>query len=144
MDVDDEIVHEEECSIPEIFSKKGEAYFRQLEATILSKQMKSLNPKVLSCGGGIVLHENNRNFLKKNSLVVWFFASPHVILNRTDISQRPLLQGENPEDKLTKILNERKDLYVQTAHVVVSTEQRSLQQTSEKILHELEKIWKIK
>lgn len=142
VDIDEEIVREEGCSIPEIFKHKGEEYFRQLEATILSKQMNSFTSKVLSCGGGIVLNEKNRNYLKENSLVFWFFAAPHIILTRTDISQRPLLQGERSEEKLTKILKERKDLYVQTAHVVVSTEQRSLQQTSEKIIRELEKIWK--
>lgn len=144
VDVDDEIVRKEGCSIPEIFTKKGESYFRELEASILEKQFDTLKPKVLSCGGGIVLNENNRNYLKKNSLVVWFFASPQIILKRTDISQRPLLQGGNPKEKLTEILTERRNLYAKTAHVVVSTEQRTLQQTSEKILHELEKIWKIK
>lgn len=144
IDIDDEIVREEGCAIAEIFSQKGELYFRELEAKILAKQMISSHPKVISCGGGIVLNEKNRSFLKNNSLVVWFFASPYTILKRTDIRNRPLLQGENPQEKLSKIFSDRKNLYVQTAHVIVSTEHRSVLQTAEKILGELEKVWKTK
>ncbi|MBR4688920.1 MAG: NAD(P)-binding domain-containing protein [Bacteroidales bacterium] len=140
-DIDDEIVAKEHCSIPQIFSKKGVEYFRKVERETLSEIVAADKPCVISCGGGIVLHEQNRNILKQNSLVVWFYATPQTIINRISIDKRPLLQCDNPLEKLQELLASRMDNYVHTAHVVFSTEIHSKSHVTERLKDEIERIW---
>lgn len=143
-DIDDEIVAADGRPITEIFAQNGEAYFRELEKSTLSKNFNENQPCILSCGGGIVLNEPNRNLLKDNSLVVWFYATPQAIIQRINIAKRPLLQEENPLGKLEKILTDRKELYMHTAHVVYSTEASAKEHTAERLQDEIERIWKRK
>ena len=51
----------EKLSIKEIFEKKGENYFREIESKYLLRKRKLA---VVSCGGGIILYKKNREFLK--------------------------------------------------------------------------------
>ncbi|MFO7867760.1 MAG: shikimate kinase [Bacteroidales bacterium] len=137
-DTDDEIVAKEQMSISTIFAKHGEAYFRTLECTELASGFNSVNPHVLSCGGGIVTDENNRKTLHKNSLVIWLFATPQAIIARTNIQKRPLLQVADPEKKLEQIYAERKGMYAQTADIVFSTEKKMKDFNTDIIIAELE------
>ena len=57
------------CTIPELFCKKGEAHFRDLETEVL-REVSSLGACVVATGGGAVLREENRRLLKENGLVV--------------------------------------------------------------------------
>ena len=143
-DIDDEIVAKEGRSIPDIFAKDGEAYFRNVEKETLSNIFVADNPCVISCGGGIVLNEPNRNLLKDNSLVLWFYATPQSIIQRITISKRPLLHGDNPLGKLEQLLSDRKELYAHTANVVFSTESTSREHVVERLQDEIERIWKTK
>ena len=99
---------------------------------------------VISCGGGIILNEPNRNLLKDNSLVLWFYATPQSIIQRITISKRPLLQCDNPLGKLEQLLSDRKELYAHTANVVFSTESTSREHVVERLQDEIERIWKTK
>ncbi|MFW5850732.1 MAG: shikimate kinase [Bacteroidota bacterium] len=139
-DTDDEIVAAEQQSISDIFAQKGEAYFRELERTQLATGFNSPNPTLLSCGGGIVTHEENRQVLNNNSLVIWLFATPQAIIARTNIQKRPLLQVANPEQKLEEIYAERKGMYAETADIVFSTERKMKEKNTDYIIQELEHI----
>ena len=139
-DTDDAIVEKEQKPIVEIFAEHGEAYFRDLEMKELSQSFNSPKPHVLSCGGGIITHEENRTLLQKNSLVVWLFATPEAIIARTDISKRPLLQVSNPIEKLKELYEQRKGMYAQTADIVFSTEKKMRFKNTKQIIAELEHI----
>jgi shikimate dehydrogenase len=143
-DIDDEIIEQEGMTITEIFAQKGEAYFRNAEKEMLSEKFNSKAESLLSCGGGIVLNKPNRELLKQNSLVIWFYATPEAISKRIKIEKRPLLQNGNPKEILQKILDDRKDLYAHTAHAVFSTEENSKYHTALRLQHEIMQIWKTK
>ena len=143
-DIDDEIEEREGMPITEIFAQKGEAYFPTAEKNILSEKC---NPEVeclLSCRGGVVLNKPNRELLKQNSLVLWFYATPEAISKRVNIEKRPLLQTGNPKDILQKTLDGRRDFYAHTAHVVFSTEESSKYRTALRLQNEIMRIWKEK
>ncbi len=84
-----------------------------------------------------MLNEKNREMLRQNSIVLWLYASPEAIMQRVDISKRPLLQVENPLAKLQELLNARKGLYAYTAHIIVSTERKQKAVTANRIIREL-------
>lgn len=101
VDVDEEISKREGLSISEIFSSKGEGYFRDLEASIIAKYA-SQEDMVISVGGGALEREENLLNLKKGGVLVCLFASPQEILQRlANDESRPLLAGY--EDKLQRI-----------------------------------------
>lgn len=137
-DTDDAIVQKQGCSISEIFAEQGEAHFRKLESEELSQSFDSETPNILSCGGGIIKDEANRELLTKNSIVVWLFASPKAIMDRADISKRPLLQVENPIEKLKELLTERKGLYAKTADIVFSTERKNREENTDQMMEEFD------
>ncbi|MDR1761024.1 MAG: NAD(P)-binding domain-containing protein [Bacteroidales bacterium] len=139
-DIDDAIVEKQQQPITEIFATRGEDFFRQLEYEELSESFNAMLPHIISCGGGIVLNEKNREMLHSHSIVVWLYASPEAIMARTDTSKRPLLQVENPLAKLHELLNARKGLYAHTAHLIVSTERKQKGHTANKIIKELQAI----
>ena len=58
IEMDEQIVQEQGMSIPEIFEKKGEEYFRNLE-TELVKKISAMDNIVVSCGGGTVMRQWN-------------------------------------------------------------------------------------
>ncbi len=140
-DIDDEIVAKEGRPITDIFATDGEGYFRELEKTVLSEKFNSAESCILSCGGGIVLNKPNRDLLKQNTVVVWFYATPETISKRVNIEKRPLLQKGNPSEILQKLLSERHDLYAHTAHVVFCTEVATKMHTAERVKNEFERIW---
>ncbi len=108
-------------SIPMIFEYEGEQGFRDREQEVIT-QLTGLSGIVLATGGGAILREQNRRQLKDNGLVVYLQCSIDRILQRTRRdSQRPLLQTENPRQKLEQLLKEREPLYRECADITVDT-----------------------
>ena len=78
VDTDKVIVRKKNMGIPEIFEKYGENYFRNLESHILEDYAKK-GQRIVSCGGGIILRENNRKLMKKSGTVILLSATPQTI-----------------------------------------------------------------
>ena len=92
IEMDEQIVQEQGMSIPEIFEKKGEEYFRNLE-TELVKKISAMDNIVVSCGGGTVMRQCNVDEMKKNGTIVLFTAKPHTVYERVKgRHNRPLLE----------------------------------------------------
>ena len=70
VDTDSLVVENEKRSIPEIFASDGEEYFRACETKAVSDCTKK-STLIIATGGGAVLREENRYFIKQNSFVVW-------------------------------------------------------------------------
>lgn len=70
LDIDDLIVKKANMSIPEIFEKFGEDYFRDLETECV-KEAGRLTGKIISCGGGIIKREENLYHLAQNGKICW-------------------------------------------------------------------------
>lgn len=112
VDSDDEIVKIENKIIPEIFAEFGEAYFRNVEKSVI-KDISMLNSQVISTGGGIVLNSENIENLKANSRI-YFLDRPLDMLITTQ--DRPL--SSNRAD-LEKRYFERYELYKSSADVII-------------------------
>lgn len=110
VDLDREIEKVLQLPIPRIFTCYGEEYFRQQESKILSSVL-SRRGQVVATGGGVVLKEENRSLIKKRGLSILLTSAVDVILQRTKGSNRPLLQGPDPEKQIRELLKEREEAY---------------------------------
>ena len=111
VDTDSEIVRESGKSVPEIFQKEGEEAFREKEAAALAK-ISAGTPAVVSCGGGIVLREANRQTMASTGLRVYLHSDPATLARRLrSSSDRPLLSGGSPEETLAGQLSRRAPYY---------------------------------
>ena len=121
-DTDSLIRKQENRSISDIFESDGEEVFRDIEKTILEAELPNNTHTVYSCGGGVVIQEENRHILRKNSLIICLYASIDTCLDRIKPGTRPLLNVINPRQRAEEMLRMRLDLYVQTADIIFSSE----------------------
>ena len=109
VDLDRKIEEDEGLSIPEIFSKKGETYFRNLELKTLKEVSKEENI-VISTGGGLGANPEALEFMKKHGKTVWIDISFDTFLNRCKKdTNRPLLK--KPLSELRKLFEQRQENY---------------------------------
>lgn len=114
-------------SVKEFFERHGEDRFRELESSVLAEALTGADPLVLATGGGIVLRPENREVLRKKSLVFYLRSTPEELARRLrNDSKRPLLQGVDPLRKLRDLAALRDPLYRQTAHYVVDANRSSV------------------
>ena len=125
-DTDNILVDNEGISIKEIFKKKGEQYFRQIEKESLKKIR---GDGVISCGGGSILAKENRNYLKNKGYTIYLKSSLSTLKKRlsNDINMdRPLIDYKNIKKSLKAIYEERKLLFFESANDTVITDNKSL------------------
>jgi shikimate kinase len=132
IDVDNEIEMDEKTTISDIFVKKGEAHFRQLERTKISELLNSFSG-VLSLGGGSVLDEITRQALAI-APVVWLKVSSGDASSRVGLGlSRPVLMG-NVRSTLVKLLEERTPLYEEVADWEIDTSGKSIEEVVQEVL----------
>ena len=113
----------------DLFSEKGEEYFRDLETDLLERMLEDTDQAVISVGGGMPVRERNRKLLRSLGLVVYLSATRQTILERVkNDGSRPMLSGGDLERKVEQLMREREALYRQTAHIDVRTDGRSVRQ----------------
>jgi shikimate kinase/3-dehydroquinate synthase len=111
VDADDEIEAGAQMTIPEIFERFGEPYFRDGERRVIARLLED-GPKVLSTGGGAFLNEETRRRVAERGVSVWLRPEFETLLRRVrKRSNRPLLRTEDPEATLRKLLEERSPTY---------------------------------
>ena len=134
-DTDDEIESRTGASIDWIFDLEGEEGFRKRESSILEEMVKQ-NSIVLSTGGGIILSDSNREMLSSRGTVFYLSTPISVQIERTSKDKdRPLLKNGDPEEILTKLQKERKDLYESVSDHVIETENKSSQEVASEIIN---------
>ena len=123
VDADTEIENAAKMTIPEIFARHGEAYFRSGEARVIARLLES-GPQVLATGGGAFMNEETRSLIKAKGVSIWLNAEFDVLLRRTSKrkSDRPLLQTEDPAQTLQALLAEREPTYALADLTVQSRE----------------------
>jgi shikimate kinase len=136
IDVDAEIERSQKMTIKEIFKQFGEPEFRELETEIIKKISENKNI-IISTGGGAVLKQENMDIFRKNGIIVCLTAAPETILKRTsNNTERPLLQVENPLEKIKELLDFRKPFY-EKADVMLDTEGKTPLQIAEEIIEKV-------
>ena len=141
LDLDEIIEKNENASVKNIFSEKGEIYFRKLEHQILEKLINNQESFILSLGGGTPCYSNNHEFLKSSNVIsIYLKASVETLYDRLlySNSERPLIANKNPEEMkefIAKSLFDRSYYYNQ-AQFKISVDGKS----SEEIISEIETI----
>jgi shikimate kinase len=121
IDSDSEIERKIGCSIREFFEREGEDSFRDVEQDTIA-ELITKKQGVLSTGGGCVLRAQNRVNLRAGGHVVYLYSQPTEIFQRLRHDRnRPLLQVNDPLQRLKDLFDQRDALYRETAHIVVET-----------------------
>ena len=133
-EMDEIIVQEQGMPITEIFEKFGEAHFRDIE-TDLVKRLQEENGIVVSCGGGAILREENRNMMKEAGVIVLLTAKPETILERVkDSTNRPILNGNMNVEYIAELMEKRRTCYEEAADFIVATDGKTCEEICEEIL----------
>ena len=131
IDLDSEIEKGTGKNISEIFDIDGEEQFRKME----TKQLKQYSESIVACGGGIVLKDENREFINENGFTILLTASMEELSHRlSDSGNRPLLADDNTEEALTKLWMERQIDYLETANFTIETDGKNPEELTEEIL----------
>jgi len=132
-DADAEIEIAAGCSISEIFSRYGEASFRDCERRVIARLLDE-PPHVLATGGGAFIDAETRARIKDKATSVWLSAPLELLLARTQRRDtRPLLKNGNPREILERLLAEREPVYAQ-ADLTINSGDGPHQAAVEKIL----------
>lgn len=132
-DADSEIERITGVKIPVIFEIEGETGFRAREEKMI-EQLSAMNGIVLATGGGAVIAETNRRFLKSRGRVIYLRAAPEDLWRRTRRDRnRPLLQTADPLGKLRTLHEQRDPLYREVADLIVDTGSQSVAHLTSKI-----------
>jgi 3-dehydroquinate synthase len=111
VDMDRVIEAHEGMIVADIFARRGEAYFRRLEAG-LCRKLAARSGLVIATGGGSLLPDENREILKASGPVVCLTASSDEILRRLQAAgDRPLLEAGDREARVATLLAERHESY---------------------------------
>ena len=133
VEVDDRIIAKEGRSINQIFAESGENYFRDLETEML-KELADEDNIIVSCGGGMVLREENRRLMKENGVIIWLDATPETILDRVkDDDSRPNLKGKKNVKDIKALTNQRADAYAEAADIKVDTDGKTIREVAKEI-----------
>jgi shikimate kinase len=126
VDADHEIEVAADKTIPEIFTDHGEAYFREGERRVISRLIEN-GAQVLSTGGGAFINEETRHSIHAHGISVWLKADLPLLMKRVmKRADRPLLQTEDPEAVMQKLMDQRYPIY---AKADVTVESKDLQHT---------------
>ena len=126
-------------TIPELFAQKGEPYFRACETALL-KSFAQGAPRIVSCGGGVPLREENVAAMRESGTVVLLTAAPEVILERVrDSDERPLLQGHKAVPYIAALMEQRRPKYEAAADITVDTSQLNIEEVCRQVLRQVSK-----
>ena len=122
IDLDKIIEEKSGVKINTIFEIEGESGFRERELQVLNDSI--LKDKVIiSTGGGIVTNEKSRTqLIKHNALIIYLKANHQTLCNRLkNDNSRPMLNVDNKEQVIERILEEREPYYQDLADMEVDT-----------------------
>lgn len=124
VEMDQVIADQVGMSIPEIFSSRGESYFRDCETSLL-KDLAKKTGLIVSCGGGAALRPENAALMKNQGTVIYLTAAPETILERVSHSEdRPLLKNRKGLQEITDLLSSRQEAYENAADFTIPTDHR--------------------
>ena len=136
LDTDHEIIRSSGYSIPDIFEKFGEEYFRELESEQLIK-MNTIRNHVISTGGGIVLRHNNIGLIKELGRVIFLDINISCQIERVrNRKNRPLLNDKDLEDNLISLKKVRDPIYKKVSNYIIDVSGKERDQ----IINEIQKI----
>jgi shikimate kinase len=140
IDLDAEIMQKNQKSISEIFSERGEIFFRKQEKEILEQILELKENIILSLGGGTPAYYKNMDLINQKSKSIFLRANITTLTNRllAEKDSRPLIAKIPKEDLpeyIAKHLFER-NLFYNQAKFIIGTDSKS----ADEIVTEIEKL----
>ncbi len=137
-DLDDLIEKRANLKINDIFDRKGEAYFRKLEAVCI-RELHEKSDFILACGGGTPCYYDNMSLMNSLGISVWLNTPRQVMATRLleEAGQRPLIRSLSPgklQEYIDDKLEERLQFYDQAQLMIDPTEI-----TPEELIQQLQK-----
>jgi len=141
IDLDKEISRRNKLTIPEIFEKKGEIYFRKLERETLEEILATQEKIILSLGGGTPVYYNNMEIINNSSKSVFLRASIATLAERISKQKekRPLIakiSDENLPEFIAKHLFER-NIFYNKAQFNINTDNKTPENIIQEIIEKL-------
>jgi shikimate kinase len=120
VDADTEIEKAANMTIAEIFSARGESYFRAGEARVIARLLEG-GSQVLATGGGAFMNAETRAGIREKGVSVWLRATIDVLNRRIKRrGDRPLLKTTDPSETLRRLIEERYPIYAEADLTVES------------------------
>jgi len=110
IDIDNLITNDAGMSISEIFEKKGEIYFRNLEEKITLKSLKNIRT-VISLGGGGFINYKIRKEILINHFSFWLDWDVSVLIKRIKGSKKRPLAFKSTDQEIKKMIKKRSKIY---------------------------------
>ena len=136
-DADIEIERAAKLSIPEIFDRHGEEFFREKEDQVI-KRLLNEKSCILATGGGAFINKNVRNSIKEKGVSVWLNADLETLWKRVKHKRsRPLLNTNNPRETLGNIYTDRIKIYSLADVIIESLDKSSLEEMAKLVIKSL-------
>lgn len=120
IDTDEYIVSETGMTIPQIFEKMGEPYFRKTESGVI-RELCGKNA-VIACGGGAMINRENAETAAEHGVTVFLDVPFSVCLSRIkDDENRPIVKN-NSLNQLEKIYDSRYNIYKENSVLCVNAD----------------------
>lgn len=137
LDSDAAIEQAATISISEIFSRDGEAFFRDREVEVIDRLLSG-SPVILSTGGGAFLADRTRNLIANKGVAVWLDADLNTLWERVrHKDSRPLLRTANPLATLAALMKIRTPIYAQAANHIIIAPTASIDLTTQSVIDAL-------
>lgn len=137
VEMDERIVKEQGMPITEIFEKYGEAHFRDIESELVHTIGREGNT-IVSCGGGVVIRQENTQEMKHSGKIIYLTADPETIFERVRYSkERPILNGNMNVEYIAQLMEKRRALYESAADLAVATDGKTKNEICEEIVGKL-------
>jgi shikimate kinase len=138
LDMDKQIEAEEGVSIPQIFSTRGEAAFRELESLMVEK-VAARRRCVIATGGGTVVNPRNLEMLKRCGALVTLTADiPTILMRAGSGDDRPMLRAADRVERIQSLLRQRTHAYSQ-ADITVDTSSLTIDEAAQFIADQLKR-----
>ncbi|MFM9975839.1 MAG: shikimate kinase [Beijerinckiaceae bacterium] len=133
VDADHEIEAAAQMSIPEVFAKHGEEYFRSGERRVIARLLGE-GPRVLATGGGAFMCPETRDLIRQRGISIWLKADAQTLFRRAKRrSNRPLLQTKDPEATIREMMEIRYPVYAK-ADVSIESKDGTYDETVDSVI----------
>lgn len=134
LDSDAEIEAAANLTVPEIFARDGEAFFRKRETEVISRLLDEKRG-ILSTGGGAFLAQVNRDNIGARGVSLWLNADMNLLWNRVRYKEsRPLLRTNDPRATLAALYKIRVPIYEKSDLSVVCAPKLTIDAMAERVI----------
>ena len=142
VDVDKVITKRMNLTVKDIFRRFGEPFYRALETTTIKALIQDEERKVISLGAGLPMQEQNNKYINQLGTVVYIKGSADTLKKRLEGNNNPLLEGDDSDEKIKKLLKQRDPVYAGFADIQVVTGVKTFDELIEEIKQKLEALEK--